>query len=166
MRSAPSWVRIVAAMCGLTACIAAALPWTKQAGLSQGSAIFGLSTSSYRLSGRLVWEGSHPPVVLLVAMTAVGAAAFVLAAAKPDTRLLGLLFATSPIFAVLLAAGNPMAWPWNLPSGPHLAPASGYWLAVVSLILAALGLVGLVVRGFLRRSAQVQHRKLAGGVRA
>jgi hypothetical protein len=53
---------------------------------------------------------------------------------------------TTPLFATLLAMGNPMAWPWHQPSGPHLAPSAGYWVAVAALGFALAALLLLVVQ--------------------
>lgn len=118
---------------------------------------------TYWFSDRLLWDATHPPVFLLVAMTAIGAATVVVAWLRPTGRVLGGLLTTAVPLAVALAAGNPMDWPWNLRSGPHLAPASGYWVAVASLVLACVGLLGLI-GGLLRRRAQVPRRELASGV--
>ena len=146
----PRWLRGVAGTSGVLACVAAALPWTQLAGVPRRSSDgvsyaygFVYAPSRWYVSG-LQWDNARPQIGLLVAMTAVGAATAVIAVTKPDIRFLTVLLVTAPVFAV---------WPWAMPSGPHLAPAAGYWVGVLSLVLAVIALIALV-GGALRRRAR------------
>jgi hypothetical protein len=88
-------------------------------------------------------------VSLLVALASIGASTATLSLVSRSRLWLTALLSTAPLLAVLLAAGNPMEWPWDQPSGPHLAPDSGYWIAVGSLVLALMALT-LILLGAVR----------------
>jgi hypothetical protein len=97
--------------------------------------------------GFLKWQNAHPPTALLVLMAAAAVGLAALASvAGLRRRVAALALPVALVFGVLFALGNPMPWPWQLPSqGVHLAPTWAYWAAVAGLALSLLASVAAVL---------------------
>lgn len=131
----------------------AMLPWTQFAGLPKGSSgsVFGVYYGAFPRF--LAWPWDHPAEGIVLGATGA-AMALGLLAVRPRLRRWAALaaFPLGVVVSVLVAGGNPMPWPWQIPSnGLRLVPTPGYWLAVAALALAlastVLALTTLITPG-------------------
>jgi hypothetical protein len=149
-------IRVLTILAGVTACVAAALPWIRIEGGRQGFEVgfFSYAPAQYWFSEDLLWGSDRPPVFLLVTMASIGAVATTLAAVNKSLRWLVAPLLAAPVLAVVLSAGTPLEWPWDEPAyRPHMAPGVGYWVATASLALSIIALTLMLV-------AVVQQRRI------